>query len=398
MRVIITGATGLLGRNLLFEFLRQAIVTPGPLELFVLGRGNDDKEIAARMEQIVLDDGAAYLAPTGISREDLRVFSRSFIRCVNLELDKSGLEMVPEDLRALTAKPIDMVFHVAAMTDFRDSPQVVAQLTETNIEGTKRILQLMECLTVGEFCYVGSAYSCGLTSGSIQPDYVNVNQPFRNPYEKTKLLAEIEVRNFAKRSGVRCRFFRPSTLCGRLLEQPLGATHKFDVFYAWVAFFLYLKSKALSGEGCDYGTPVHLPIRLCCSERSGANIVPVDFAAKVMREVCLQGAAGRDFHLVNNQETPHYSYVSWMLETVNVRGTTFVPAIPGNLNRLETFYYRTIGNILTPYGTNEPTLFDTHNLQQVLAHAKLECPSVDRKNFMLLMDFAKQFDFGIKGG
>jgi len=40
-------------------------------------------------------------------------------------------------------------------------------------------------------------------------------------------------------------------------------------------------------------------------------------------------------------------------------------------------------------------LFDIQNLKNILNKTKLHCPPVDRDNFIILMDYAKQYDFGI---
>ena len=168
--------------------------------------------------------------------------------------------MCASDLEKLGAKPIDYFFHIAALTDFRDGPAVIESLWQTNVEGTKQVLSLVSSLSVGEFVYVGSAYSCGLRGGRIPPNCMGPpSSRFRNPYEKSKLEAEMEVRSFAQESGVRCRYFRPSTICGRLMEPPTGCIHKFDVFYAWAAFFLRAKMKAGLRFQERYTTPVELP-------------------------------------------------------------------------------------------------------------------------------------------
>ena len=99
----------------------------------------------------------------------------------------------------LKSKAIDLFFHIAALTDFRDTPGVVKALKQTNVYGTQQILELVETLKVREFCYVGSAYSCGTKSGNIKPDYVNGKMVFRNPYEASKLEAENLVRKFSVR-------------------------------------------------------------------------------------------------------------------------------------------------------------------------------------------------------
>ena len=396
MRVAMTGATGLLGRNLLFELVKRHLGRLEDLEVFVLGRPKRPLRLHDRMEKMLFQDGLAYfsLAPAGTP--SLRRWWRRHVTCLEMDLDQARLGLQPDDVKELRAARIDYFFHLAARTDFRSSPDVVDQLLTSNVRGTWRVLDLVSSMPVREFCYVSSAYSCGAARGRIRPDDVNQGGPFRNPYERTKLVAERLVKRFAERTGVRCRVFRPSTLCGRLIEPEFGATPKFDVFYACAAFFLRLKRRMMPRGHDVYGTPIHLDIRLCRNPRSGLNIVPADYAAKVMYEVCTQGAPGDTYHLVNSEDTPHDLYVPMMLEAVNVQCAALVDSVPDGLNPLERLYYRTVGGIYTPYTTAAPMRFDTANLRSVLRAAQLGCPRVNRANFLKLMEYAKRRDFGLE--
>ena len=67
MRIAITGAAGLVGRTLLFEVIKQNMDHLQTLEVFILGRGNAGQSIERRMQDILLEDGAAYLS---LGRDD----------------------------------------------------------------------------------------------------------------------------------------------------------------------------------------------------------------------------------------------------------------------------------------------------------------------------------------
>ena len=397
-RIVITGATGLLGRNLLFEIIKQNLNNLDKLEIFILGRNNDKASIRQRIQQIILKDGLSYIGIPKERYECIRNFSETGIKCIDMDLDEYKLKIKPEDLKKLKSEPINLFFHIAALTDFRNTPKVIDALKKTNFEGTKKIIKLISSLKIHEFCYVGSAYSCGETTGDIKPDYINLNQKFRNPYEKIKLESEIIVRDFAKKSGMRCRYFRPSTICGRLIEPPLGSISKFDVFYSWAAFFLYMKLKQLGLSLLDdkYEIPVDFNIHICYSLKSGVNIIPADYAAKVIYQVCTQEDPGGSYHLANNQETPHDLQISTILKAINIKKTKQSDSIPERMNRLESFYYRTMGGIYTPYMTSAPMLFNIQNLDNVLRKSRLNCPPINGKNFSILINYAKQYDFGLK--
>ncbi|MBF0533195.1 MAG: SDR family oxidoreductase, partial [Candidatus Omnitrophica bacterium] len=208
LRIAITGATGLLGRNLLFEILKQQRNNLGSLEIFVLGRRSPGKSLRERIDEIINDDGRGYCGFTD-SRESLES-----VRAMEMDLVEDKLRLSQEDYKELKSSLIDFFFHIAALTDFRSSEAVTEALYKTNVYGTKQILQLASNLNVKEFSYVGSAYSCGKASGDILPNQIDLRRQFRNPYEKTKAEAELLVREFSKTTNTKCRYFRPSTICG----------------------------------------------------------------------------------------------------------------------------------------------------------------------------------------
>jgi nucleoside-diphosphate-sugar epimerase len=393
-RIAITGASGLLGRNLLFEIAMRHLASGEEIEILLLGRGKGPQGFRARMREIMRHDGALYCGLTDPS--PLIGFCDSNVRCIEMDLATQGLGLSADALGTLRAEPIAHFFHAAAVTDLRDRPAGVEYLRRTNVTGTRQLLDLTVSLSIAEFVYVGSAYACGRTGGLIAPDYVpSPDTPFRNPYEETKLDAELAVRHFAKQSAMRCRCFRPSIICGRLIEPPLGRIDKFDVFYGFAAFFLHAKMRACKALNDVYAVPIEMPVRVLCSEHGGLNIVPADFVAKAMYDICLHDLQGEGFHLVNAGETPHRVYIPLMANTVNVHGLKYVSEMPRNLSRLEAIFYKVFGTIFEPYTMAEPMLFDTSNVDGFLRDRGLVCPPVDAIRFMQLMDYAKSVYFGM---
>jgi nucleoside-diphosphate-sugar epimerase len=392
--IAITGTTGLLGRNFLFELAKKYFNSGEQIEIILLGRSNNANDHATRIFDILCEDGSLYCGLDSPSK--IKDFFSECVRFVEMDLRSADLGISSEGLSYLNTCNIDKFFHIAALTDFRDSQSTIDALWNSNVEGTKRILSLVENLKVGEFNYVGSAYSCGCHSGYIAPDFVpDKTAVFRNPYEKSKLEAELEVRSFEKRTGLPCKYFRPSTICGRLLEPPLGSIHKFDVFYGWAQFFLRAKFKALPAVKDIFATPLELPVRILCSDKSGLNIVPADYAAKLLYEISYSDSKDKFFHLVNNEETLHHLYLSHIMKTLNIAGTQFVLAEPEDKNQMEKLYYKTVGKIYTPYTTSDPILFDTSSVKEIAEKRILSCPKIDDDRFSILMEYAKKANFGI---
>jgi len=121
----------------------------------------------------------------------------------------------------------------------------------------------------------------------------------------------------------------------------------------------------------------------------------VDYVVKAMWEVCKQNAPGESFHLVGDQETLHFDYSVGILDWLNITGPTFVDEEPTNLNRIESFYYKTVGKIFMPYATQDPIHFLTDNLTAVTTTANLTCPPIDTQNLQILLNYAKKHQFGL---
>jgi nucleoside-diphosphate-sugar epimerase len=393
MHILMTGATGLLGRNYLFENLNLHKHDLRRLSLTLLGSDQPGKTIRARVLGLLFSDGWDYLASTGISKTDLIDWADTHLTCLPCRLDREDLDLQSEAWARLKNANYDQFVHIAACTDFRDSPQVQQRLREVNYEGTRRVLNLCASLNVGQIAYVGTAYSCGEQADSVAPDLIKFNQTFRNPYEKIKLETECLVRDFAAAHHIRTRIFRPSTLSGRLLHPELGSVSKFDVFYAYGAFLAKLKSKLATAR--DAAQRVHIPLRMHIVPHFGLNIVPADYAAKVMAAVCRSDHQDDSYHLVNNQETPNSLYMGIIENSLGVEGVEFVDAPPKDMNRFEQLIYKTLFSVLAPYCNARPTHFETANLGPVLEQSGLECPKVGAGGMGTLIEYARQRHFGL---
>jgi nucleoside-diphosphate-sugar epimerase len=395
--IAITGATGFLGRNLLFEVLKQHQHRLYSLQLFILGRSSRKQSLKARIADVYREDGSSYLAAGQDTDANILAFFES-PQVHYIETDLAAEEHIVADdgqFRTLKNALIDYFFHFAAMPDLRSTATAAEEVHRTNMQGTNKLLRLLAHLQVKEFAYVGTAYACGKVGGLIPPDYVNPAQPFRNPYEKSKLLAEMAVREFAARTGRKCRFFRPSIVAGRLMEAPLGHANKFDVFYEIFGFF-YLEKFRLFGrlEGLDQ-THVHLPIRAVFRPDGMENVVPVDYVAKLMYQICVQDAPGDSFYLVNEQNFYLGDFLNSAAKALNISGVTHVDSVPEDLNESEQLYFSRAGNLFNEYLHAENKFFDTSNIQGVLRQSGLQCPPINEANIIALMRYAMQQHFGM---
>ena len=214
LRFALTGATGFLGRNLLLEIIKQNYKNLSDIEILILGRNDKENSLPNRIRDILKEEVLDYVNDPSLDIQNFLEMLMNRIKCVNISLGEAKLNLSHDDYQILSSRTIDFFYHTAALTDFRDGEKVVNNLEKINVFGTQEILDLVSNLKVLEFIYVSSAYACGLTAGRIMPDYVNLNQKFRNHYEKTKLKAEILVREFKKKILLNVEYSVPQQYVG----------------------------------------------------------------------------------------------------------------------------------------------------------------------------------------
>ena len=390
---VLTGVTGLVGSHLFFELIKQHASQLSRIRIIVLGRNKAGKSLRERIIDIFSKGGYSYLGNAAYDPREVDHFLRQQLVCLDVPLDREAV-LSPADWKALHQTPIDYFFHLAALTDLRNRPETGTKVMKVNFAGTKRLLDLVAQCEVKEFDFVGTAFVCGKHGGIISPDFFNPTGEFNNPYEKSKLLAELAVRDFAASSPTRCRIFRPSIVCGRLIESPLGYVSKFDVFYQLFGFFYLLKalliqSKPTAGE-------MDLQLRAVFAPESSANFVPVDYLVKLLYQICRQDAEGGSFHLVHEKNSVFKDFLAAVCEEMGIRGVHSVSEEPGHKTPSERLYYNRVGGLFDAYLNAPPKLFDTSNEQQVIRQANLQCPEMDGTAIKTLIRYAMQQDFGLQ--
>lgn len=396
MVIVITGATGLLGRNILFEYMKENRDRLDALTVFILGRAREGLPLAERIRRMVMSDGLDYLSADAATADRIRKFCGTGIRCMDASVERPGLGISPDDLAALRERPVDHFFHAAALTDLRPGAAAGEALERVNVRGAAETLRLAAALNLKEFCHISTAYVCGRRKGVVAPDSLETDADFRNPYEASKAQAEKIVRDYAARTGTRCRYFRPSILCGRLLEAPPGAVVKFDAFYAWAAFFLAIKMRAIRSHEDRYTKRISLPMRLCVARTATLNIVPVDYAAKMIHRICADGHPDNHFHLANPVEMPPQLCIAASLGLLGISGVRTVETVPARQTTLERLYYRTAGALFTPYVTGASPRFNLDNTRDIARRHALACPPIDGSHLSIILEYAKRFDFGVR--
>lgn len=249
-RVLLTGATGYLGRHLLRDLLRD---------------GHDVTAIVRRRDGRLAERLAEF---DGFGRGTLTVLEGDVRRY------RCGLHA--EAVAALTGR-IDAFVHCAGMTEF--DPALAQALAEHNTHGTRNAFELCRDLIIPHFHHVSTAFAATGT--------------FRNPYERSKYDAE-RFLDERREDPVIVSIYRPTIVVG---GRVLGEDGSAGTLYAYLKSLRFIRECFRSDAGRSgklarkYGASLnggvwHIPLRVEADARVRLNLVHVDdVAERIVRQV-----------------------------------------------------------------------------------------------------------------
>lgn len=171
-RLLLTGATGIVGCEIVRSLLRSA----NPPEILLLLRGSDAEVTAKRRWLLNWCE-----APAG--RGDL-------LRCIRGDMCREGLGLSESDRSAASA--VTRILHAGAVTGF-DQTREAACLN--NVAGTNNVIEHgRRCTQIERIGIVSTVFVAGRRVGTIREDELDPNVDFNNEYERSKALAEQDVR------------------------------------------------------------------------------------------------------------------------------------------------------------------------------------------------------------
>lgn len=260
--ILLTGATGVLGRVLIKEGLAG-----GNVRFLGVVRGRDGERATARLRDVLADVELA------------DALGRSVFGLPG-ELGRAHFGFSDEVRDALRAE-VDEFFHLAALTNLTGARE---ELFEVNVEGTERALALAQDLhrhgRLSRFFYFSTAFVAGSRQDWCAPeDGLCPHPAWANAYEESKYVAESKVRA-AMADGLPVTIFRPSIVVG---DQETGKTSDFNVIYP------FLRLAALG----------HVPV-VPAHPTDTFQVVPVDFVARASWAISRKAESiGRTYHLAS---------------------------------------------------------------------------------------------------
>ena len=327
MRILLTGATGLLGSALLARLVREGHAVT------VVARGRGGLCGSTRVRRI-LDR----LAP-----------DRPVEQVPVVDIDREGLGSALQRIEQPEA-----VIHAAAAVKFTSARET---LWRENVETTARLLDALDARAPRTtFHFVSTAYICGRREGTCREDERGVGQEFRQTYEESKLAAEELVARRCADSGRPLTILRPSIIAGSSLD---GTAANFTGF----ACLLRAVDRA---RGLGHDRRLAIP----CDPSATKNVVPVDWVASVIAAILVRPARGLTYHLTHPRPVPHIEILEHLRALFDFPGLEITPAA------VESASLQRELSVFTPYLWGEPR-FDRANVERLPGELSSP-PPIDR--------------------
>jgi len=188
---------------------------------------------------------------TNRSPEDFRIVAG--------DITQPLLGLNPADLQ-FTREQTTRIFHLAALYDLAVAWEPAMRV---NVGGTRNVIEFARSLpSLQHFHHVSTCYVAGKREGTILETELRHDAGYRNYYEESKYLSELEVESVKHELPV--TIHRPSVVCG---DSQTGETVKYDGVYYLILYLLRFPWLSSVNIG---------------NERVSLNLVPVDFVVDAM--------------------------------------------------------------------------------------------------------------------
>ncbi|HWT01247.1 MAG TPA: SDR family oxidoreductase [Pyrinomonadaceae bacterium] len=276
-------------------------------------------------------------------------------RLVEGDITRADLGVAPLELER-ARRETTVLFHLAAVYDLAVRRDLAMRV---NVEGTRNVNEFALTLpNLRRYHYVSTCYVAGLRKGLILETELRHEAGFRNFYEETKYLAELEVD--ALKGRLPLTIHRPAVVCG---DSRTGETAKYDGIYYLI---LYLLKR-----------PSLLSLANIGNRRVTLNLVPVDFVVEAMTALASdERAAGATLQLADPSPLTTHELFESIAVALSGRGSRIT--VPAGLVRtsLALPFSPTITGLPlsgVPYFFLDQT-YDTAHATELLSAHGVRCP------------------------
>lgn len=369
MKIILTGATGVLGSHIMYDILEDFINNNIKGKLYLITRNKAKVSAKDRIVELLSSNYTPKLL--------LEQGTDCLLQYI--EIIDTDLAQIQTDF---TIKLKDAYFiHSAGYVNLSTDEDQKEKIFNENAVMTKAIFQLFSPF-IKKFIYISTAFSSGIRKGLIVNDFHNLDFKLehRNAYENAKYHSEEFVIDQCKELNLPYQILRPSVIGGKMLgNENLYFIPKYMVFYLMAKFFHFTAQRKDQQEN----------VRFSISKETGLNIIPVDYVSKVIVST-FQRTDIVQLNIVHNQS---FNLVKGLQLIMKEVGYSNFSIIPNGLdfdykNTIEKLYYESIGKHLKPYLTSAANEYDTTLLNSIL-----EIPKLDAESFTNMIRYAKLHNF-----
>lgn len=271
------------------------------------------------------------------------------------DITHAELGLSPENA-ARVLEQTTRVFHLAALYDLAVAREPALHV---NVAGTRHVLQFAQAMPqLRHFHHVSTCYVAGKRQGVILETELRHDAGYRNFYEESKYLSEMEAESAKKVLPI--TIHRPSVVCG---DSRTGETAKYDGVY-YLIHYLLRRPNMLSKINIG-------------NREVSLNLVPVDFVVDAMAALAFdERAIGKTVQLADPSPLTTHDLFNSIARAIN-----------GSRSRItapRSWVYFFLMLPPSPRITGLPhhavpyffvrQLYDTSQAQELLAPHSIHCP------------------------
>lgn len=369
MKIILTGATGVLGSHIMYEILELFIKKPNfNNKLYIIARNNGKNSAENRIKDLL----SSYYTP--------KILQNVGLKDLNKYIEIISFDIVREELFLEKIKGAYLI-HSAGYVNLSTDEELKGKIFDENVQLTKTLFSVLHP-HIKKFIYIGTAFSSGIRTGLIDIDFHNLDftPEHRNTYEYAKYHSENFIARECKAIGLPFQILRPSVIGGKMLGTENNFfIPKYMVFYLFAKFFHFTAKRKGKQEN----------VRIIVNTETSLNIIPVDYVAKVVVNTFQK----EDVEQLNIVHHTSFNMINGLKLIMNEVGYTNFTFIANDLdfeykNSVEKMYYESIGKHLKPYFITDANEYDTTLLNSIL-----KIPKLDNEDFTNLIRYAISNNF-----